>query len=631
MFTYGFYNSKNHDRVYDASDFSKIFNGIINDGVFMSVGDRFNVTPAPNEGGGLVVSVGSGRAWFNGTWNNNDSKILLTLSPSDMIEGRIDAVVISVDLAQRENKIEIVQGSISESPTRPNLVNTSTKYYYPLAYVTVGANVTTIVANNISNVVGLSPTPYVTGILETTDIDYLYESWEDKFNVWFDDLQQQLSGDVASNLMNEINGVKRTLMTKEDKLNLQNETLIFTESKEKVFINPHVKKILVTCVGPGGNGSAAEFGNDSDSYYYCSHGGGGGGAGELILNRNVPLPLESYYVDITVSNNLSSFGKYVTARCGNNAYGSLGGSSYGMGGGGGGSISVGPNNSTPYLSNSGGNGGTYGGGGGAGGCGTYSQYGPDLLKSTLPSPLCNGGNGGTYGGGGGAGGTGYNIFYTINGVIGTRTASGGIGGTGGTHGGNGSKKITFTANLQTNSTSVSSTDHLLANASSGQNTLNDTNIPQDLRGSGAPGNLPTYSSDYTPVKYQFSGTTSAYYYIQIYGGPGGGGYGGNGGDANSYGGGGGGGYGGNGGNGLGSSGGGGGGYGGNGGTPGSYRNGGGGGGGGYGKTHVISAGYGGTGYGAGANGSSESNANPYSGATGVVIVQLIYDEEEETT
>lgn len=52
MFTYGFYNSQDHDRVYDANDFSAIFNGIINDGVFMSVGDKFNVTPAPNSGGG---------------------------------------------------------------------------------------------------------------------------------------------------------------------------------------------------------------------------------------------------------------------------------------------------------------------------------------------------------------------------------------------------------------------------------------------------------------------------------------------------------------------------------------------------------------------------------------------------
>lgn len=58
MFTYGFYNSNDKDRVYDAKDFSEIFNGIINDGVFMSVGDKFNVTPVSDQGGGATRSIG---------------------------------------------------------------------------------------------------------------------------------------------------------------------------------------------------------------------------------------------------------------------------------------------------------------------------------------------------------------------------------------------------------------------------------------------------------------------------------------------------------------------------------------------------------------------------------------------
>ena len=33
-FKYGFYNSREHDRVYDAEDFSSMFDGIIADGIF---------------------------------------------------------------------------------------------------------------------------------------------------------------------------------------------------------------------------------------------------------------------------------------------------------------------------------------------------------------------------------------------------------------------------------------------------------------------------------------------------------------------------------------------------------------------------------------------------------------------
>ena len=36
--TYGFYNSLNGDRKYNAMDISRLFDGLIKDGVFMSIG-----------------------------------------------------------------------------------------------------------------------------------------------------------------------------------------------------------------------------------------------------------------------------------------------------------------------------------------------------------------------------------------------------------------------------------------------------------------------------------------------------------------------------------------------------------------------------------------------------------------
>ena len=47
----GFFNSLNHDRVYDADDINSIFDGIITDGVFGNIGKRFVVTP----GSGMSV------------------------------------------------------------------------------------------------------------------------------------------------------------------------------------------------------------------------------------------------------------------------------------------------------------------------------------------------------------------------------------------------------------------------------------------------------------------------------------------------------------------------------------------------------------------------------------------------
>ena len=59
--TYGFYNSKNKDRTYDAIQMSSIFDGIIRDGILQHVGDTMMV----KESSGMTVHVGTGRAWSN--------------------------------------------------------------------------------------------------------------------------------------------------------------------------------------------------------------------------------------------------------------------------------------------------------------------------------------------------------------------------------------------------------------------------------------------------------------------------------------------------------------------------------------------------------------------------------------
>ena len=51
--TYGFYNSKNKDRRYDAIQMSSIFDGIIRDGILQHVGTAMMV----KESTGMMVNV----------------------------------------------------------------------------------------------------------------------------------------------------------------------------------------------------------------------------------------------------------------------------------------------------------------------------------------------------------------------------------------------------------------------------------------------------------------------------------------------------------------------------------------------------------------------------------------------
>lgn len=157
--TFGFYNSVNGDRKYDAIQMSSIFDGIIRDGVFQHLGTAMMV----EESEGMIVNVGIGRAWFNHTWTLNDALLPLEVPISEVILNRIDAVVLEVDAREnsRANSIKIVKGTPASSPKNPEMIKTNDRWQYPLAYIQVNAGVTSIRQANITNCVGISDCPFI--------------------------------------------------------------------------------------------------------------------------------------------------------------------------------------------------------------------------------------------------------------------------------------------------------------------------------------------------------------------------------------------------------------------------------------------------------------------------------------
>lgn len=259
----GFFNSLNGDRKYNAAQMSAIFDGLIIDGVFASIGTAFAVKAAS----GLTVNVGIGKAWFDHTWTVNDSILPMTAPEAEVLLDRIDAVVLEVNGMEsvRNNTIKFVKGNPSSAPSRPTLTNEGNVHQYPLCYIYRKYGTAVINQADITPMVGTESTPFVTGILQTISLDELLGKWQDEldrftdarskevddwiaqeesdFTAWFNkmkaDLQQeqtvldqwiaseqadflawynqmkdQLSGDVAGNLQLEIDKeeVKRILL-----------------------------------------------------------------------------------------------------------------------------------------------------------------------------------------------------------------------------------------------------------------------------------------------------------------------------------------------------------------------------------------------------------------------------------
>lgn len=311
-FTFGFYNSVNHDRTYDAIQMSSIFDGIITDGVYATWEKGLIVKSSTNLN---TVIVQPGRAWFNHTWNYNDSDLLLQLPPPEFLKNRIDAVILDInsdtDMGNpdgRTNAIKFIQGDPhNTSPEPPTMIHTLTHHQYPLAYVYRRPNIETINQADITNTIGTDECPIVTGALVTISIEDLIMQWRDQwaqfvkdyedeatewteaqkedfitfytefkvqmeafenasgteFNTWFANLKEVLSTNAAGNLLNLINEANErefnryygliessTIISKDE----NNGTIITTETSEAVstttFENVDVGKKIITFLEP---------------------------------------------------------------------------------------------------------------------------------------------------------------------------------------------------------------------------------------------------------------------------------------------------------------------------------------------------------------------------------------------
>ena len=314
----GFFNSSN-DRKYDAIQMSRLFDGIINDGIFASIGTCFVVKAES----GNMVNVGVGKAWFNHTWTENDAVLPIECEKSELLLDRIDAIVIEVNANEevRDNFIKAVKGVPSSKPVRPKMIDTNMVHQHACCYIYRRAGSTEIRQADITNVVGTDETPFVTGPLQLISLDELLGQWKDKldrfieseefdfekwyagmkaifqekskildgwtenkqndFIAWFNHIRDQLDSDQAGHLQNQLTALKEkhdkdidsvtkklitlTVTTDEDeligdsvKVTKDSTTLeqTFDASKSLTFHLPELGTWKVTSTNPDHSGSS---------------------------------------------------------------------------------------------------------------------------------------------------------------------------------------------------------------------------------------------------------------------------------------------------------------------------------------------------------------------------------------
>ena len=222
-----------YDRVYNAEDVTSYLDKLVGNGVFPNPSTQLQVRAAS----GMDVIVGAGSGWINGHKMSNTADLTLTVTASDVLLNRIDAVIFYVDFDDREMGVEIKEGQIATTPVAPALVRNNSRYEMCLAQITVNKQITAITSAMITDTRGNSDLcGYVQGLIQQVDTETLWTQQQAAFDEWFDGVQTQF---VNGKLFKKLEGIYTTQEANESSFNVLDyvPTYAFAYDILEVFIN----------------------------------------------------------------------------------------------------------------------------------------------------------------------------------------------------------------------------------------------------------------------------------------------------------------------------------------------------------------------------------------------------------
>lgn len=237
---------------------------------------------------GRTVTIGEGRAWispakFMGMATAIKSQESIAIPSADGLLPRKDLIVYRWDKAKNKCYLHVISGTASSNPERPAISRTEEIYDLGLYEVLCPASSVEVERGNITSVMmdetvcgimrdGVTGLPtdeiqkQAVAKIESIDtqlneflaakteevsqsvaegqqkIDTFIEENTQEFNAWFEDVQGQLGGDVAGNLLNEINGVKARVTVLEDYPT--NATALYSEGVVAITSTPETASTI---------------------------------------------------------------------------------------------------------------------------------------------------------------------------------------------------------------------------------------------------------------------------------------------------------------------------------------------------------------------------------------------------
>lgn len=252
----------NNDREYYADDFARYFRSFISSGVFMKNADNLQILANDD----MTVTLRPGSAIIDGYKYDNTADIVVELDPADGVLNRIDRISVTWSKGERDIHKTVQKGTSSYEPIAQECRRNEEYKDYVLADIYIPAGAIKITQDNITDqrlnteLCGLAmPFSDIDTTMIFNQLQAFYEKvvaenadWEDEkkvaFDEWFESVKDQLSGDVAGNLQNQIGNLEDLTTTNKGSLveaiNEVNEKEVdVLDTKEEIEANTDSGKV----------------------------------------------------------------------------------------------------------------------------------------------------------------------------------------------------------------------------------------------------------------------------------------------------------------------------------------------------------------------------------------------------
>ena len=229
---FGFFNSVNGDRKYNADDISNYFLKLISNGVFATPSNAMQVQASAD----MTVNVSAGWAFINCKWLENTAAYPLTLDSADVVLNRIDRIVLRLSESPRTMGIYIKKGTPASTPTPPELARTKGVIWeLSLAKISIHAGVTDITQSMITDErADTELCGWVTGLIDQIDTTNLFAQFTNAFNTWFSEIKDEVQ---STTILRQYASRYVTLSENEDNIPIGIPQYVENLDTINVFVN----------------------------------------------------------------------------------------------------------------------------------------------------------------------------------------------------------------------------------------------------------------------------------------------------------------------------------------------------------------------------------------------------------